>query len=269
MYQNRKFYKNEHYLIDKEQKVVILKPDFHQKLLNKEFAFKTGFKKVGGSLIGEVLGVDSYSSPFRAFIKIAKLDMPILDTKYIDAGQAIEPLVIQAISEAKGYEIEVFPPEKYNYDYFKDDPIVGGIPDGYIEATKTIIEIKTTGVKNFLLWGKKGENLPAKYLKQAQLYSYLKNVEDFVIVATFLQEDDYKDPKNFPIRQRKLRAYHFKVNKSQVIDDINKIKEWYTKYTNSGISPIYDEKIDSQILEYLDCENEQQWKDLYYKWINK
>lgn len=68
----------------------------------------------------------------------------------------------------------MFPPQKYNYDYFKEDPIIGGIPDGFIQEKQLIIEIKTTGEKNFEKWGKNGENLPPKYLKQAQLYAYLK-----------------------------------------------------------------------------------------------
>lgn len=269
MYKTRKFYNNVDYFIDWENKVVRLNDNFHKKLLNKEFAFQTGFKKIGGSTIGEVLGVDDYSTPFRAFIKIAKLDMPILDTKYVDAGQAIEPLVVEAIKLKTGYNVEVFPPAKYNYDYFKDDPIIGGIPDGYIEAINTIIEIKTTGEKNLEKWGSKGENLPSKYLKQAQLYSYLKKTNKFVIVATFLKEEDYINPSQYPIKQRKIKSYSFNVDNTQVEDDIAKIKQWYHKHTQSGISPEFDPKLDGEILEYLSCENQEQWKELYDKWISK
>lgn len=269
MYKTRKFYNNVDYCIDWENKVVKLHPDFHQKLLNKEFAFRTGFKKIGGSTIGEVLGLDDYSTPFRAFIKISKLDMPILDTKYVDAGQAIEPLVIEAIKIKTGFQIEVFPAAQYNYDYFKEDPIIGGIPDGYIAETNTIIEIKTTGEKNMDKWGPKGENLPLKYLKQAQLYSYLKKANKFAIVATFLKEEDYINPSNYPIRQRKIQSYSYNVDTNQVEDDIIKIKQWYHKHTQSGISPEFDRKLDGEILEYLACENQEQWKLLYERWMSK
>ncbi|EXU60837.1 MAGa7180 family putative nuclease [Mesomycoplasma ovipneumoniae] len=268
MYTNRKFYNKKEYFIDHEKRVLILNPAFHEKLLNKKFGFNTGFKKIGGTLIGEVLGLDSFSSPFRAFVKISKLDMPILDTKYIDAGVAIEPLVIKAISEKLDLEIETFPPEKYNYDYFSDDPIIGGIPDGFIKKTNIIIEIKTTGLKNFERWGKKGENLPQKYIKQAQLYAFLKNAEKYAIVATFLEEDDYENPKEFPIKKRHIKSYTFDVNESQVMDDIEKIKKWYNFYTKLGISPSFDPIVDAQILEYLSCENEQEWKQLWEKWTN-
>ncbi|MBG0730920.1 MAGa7180 family putative nuclease [Mycoplasma sp. 'Moose RK'] len=267
MYKDRKFYHKKDYFIDFEKQVLVLEKSFHEKLLAKKFAFNTGFKKIGGSLIGEVLGLDNFSSPFRAFVKIAKLDMPILDTKYIDAGVAIEPLVIAAIFEKTGFEIETFPPEKYNYDYFKEDPILGGIPDGFIKKTNTIIEVKTTGIKNLEKWGKKGENLPQKYLKQAQLYSFLKKAKNFAIVATFLEDSDYENPQNFPIRKRPIRTYAFKVNEEQVLDDIQKIKKWYENFTQLGISPRFDPILDAKILEYLSCENQEEWKNLYENWI--
>lgn len=266
MYRNRKFYHKKDYFIDYENQVLILEPSFHQKLLNKKFGFNTGFKKVGGTLIGEVLGIDNFSSPFRAFVKISKLDMPILDTKYIDAGVAIEPLVIKAISEKLNVKIETFPPEKFNYDYFKEDPIIGGIPDGFIQKTNTIIEIKTTGIKNFIKWGNKGENLPQKYIKQAQLYSFLKKAKKYAIVATFLEESDYENPSEFPIKNRHIKAYSFDVNENQVLDDIEKIKKWYNYYTKLGTSPKFNPVTDAQILEYLSCENEEQWKILWEKW---
>ncbi len=55
MYTNRKFYNKKEYFIDHEKRVLILDPAFHEKLLNKKFGFNTGFKKIGGTLIGEVL----------------------------------------------------------------------------------------------------------------------------------------------------------------------------------------------------------------------
>lgn len=262
----RKFYNKKEYFVDLEKKEVILEKEFHRKLLNKEFAFNTGFKKIGGSSIGEVLEVDDYSSAFKAFIRLAKLDMPILDTKYIDAGVAIEPLVVAAIEKKLKVKVEVFPPQKYNYDYFKEDPIIGGIPDGFIQEKQLIIEIKTTGEKNFEKWGKNGENLPPKYLKQAQLYAYLKKVDRFSIVATFLKEQDYIDPKNFPIEKRKIQTYAFNVNKEEVEDDIVQIKAWYLEHTTSGVSPKFNSIKDAEILEYLLCENEKQWMNLLEKW---
>ena len=60
-------------------------------------------------------------------------------------------MVIKAIEEKLNVKVETYPPEKYNYDYFSDkDEIIGGIPDGFIESQQIILEIKTTGEKNYM-----------------------------------------------------------------------------------------------------------------------
>ncbi|WP_033161117.1 MAGa7180 family putative nuclease [[Mycoplasma] collis] len=261
----RKYYNNSHYFIDKEKKVLILENNFFQSL-KKNIGNWNGFKKIGGSSLGDVLLTDQFKSQFLAFIRMSKLDMPILDKKYINAGIAIEPKVISVIEKKINKKVITFPPDKYQYDFFKDkDNIVGGIPDGYIEDLNLLIEIKTTQFKNLTKW--ENEEIPISYLKQAQLYAYLMNVEQFAIVAAFLEEQDYINPENFPIEKRHIKVYKYKLNKSQVEDDIEKIKTWYLKYTNSGISPEYNLKLDGELLEYLECQNIFEWEKLIDKWI--
>ncbi|MGZ9453623.1 MAGa7180 family putative nuclease [Mycoplasma sp. AC157] len=261
---DRKYYNEVHYFIDKINKKVILEKSFHEQLLKNKGTWN-GFKKIGGSSIGDVLELDQFKSQFLAFIRMSKLDMPILDTKYIDAGVAIEPKVIDVIRKMTQKEVEVFPPEKYSYDYFKGkDDIIGGIPDGYIKDLNMILEIKTTQSKNFDKW-EKGD-LPSAYLKQAQLYSYLMGCDTFAIVATFLEQEDYLDPENYPIEKRKIITYKYKTNVPQIEDDIVKIKEWYNFYTTKGYSPQYNERTDGELLEYLECRNEEEWIKLIDKW---
>lgn len=261
----RHFYNNKDYFLDFEKKILILDPEFHEKLLNKKLWNRFGFKKIGGSSVGDVLAVDKYKSQFQAFCRIAWCSLPILDKKYVNAGIKIEPKVVAALKETLKVDIEQFPPEKYNFDYFEDkDEIIGGIPDGYINEKKIIIEIKTTGEKNYEQWKQFG--IPAGYLKQAQIYTYLMGVKKFWIVAAFLKEEDYLNPDQFPIKQRKLKNYPYILNEAQVLDDINTIKEWYKKYTKLGYSPAWDEEKDSDLIEYLKCENEQQYLELLEKW---
>lgn len=261
----RHFYNNKDYKLDFEKKKMILSPNFHEKLLNHDLWGKFGFKKIGGSIVGDVLEVDKFKSSFSAFCKIAWCGLPVLDTKYIDAGVAIEPMVISAIEEKLKIKIKTFPPHEYDFDYFKGkDDIIGGIPDGFIESEKIIIEIKTTGIKNYENWKLFG--VPVGYEKQAQLYAHLMGVEKFWIVATFLEEYDYNQPELYPIHERKIKNFAFKVNQEQVKDDIDKMKEWYIKHTKSGISPTWNEQIDNDLIEYLKCENENQYIELLEKW---
>ena len=267
----RHFYNGTDYEIDHKEKVVKLLPSFHQKLLEKKLwpNLGLGFKKIGGSSLGDVLLTDSYKSQFKAFCRIAWIDLPILDRKYVDAGIAIEPIVISKLQEDKRVEaIETFSAKQYNYDYFKDvDPILGGLPDGLVHPHGIVLEIKTTGAKNITNWKQYG--VPVNYIKQAQLYAYLMKKDKFVIAAAFLDEDDYKDPEKYNIDKYPLFIKPYFVNTEQVKDDIVKIKEFYEVVTTSGISPKYDEKLDSDLLEYLECSNKEQWDALVSKWINE
>ncbi len=261
----RHFYNGYEYKLDETEKVIILNEDFHKKLLERKLWNKFGFKKIGGSSVGDVLKTDDFKSQFAAFARMSWLGLPILDRKYVDAGIAIEPKVVDAIEKKLNLKVETFDPTKYNFDYFADkDDIIGGLPDGYIRNNKIIIEIKTTGEKNYINWEKYG--VPVSYLKQAQLYSYLMGVEDFWIVATFLKEEDYLNPKNYPINQRKLKNYKFKINQAQILDDIKLIKNWYQEYTKSGISPKYDVVKDADLIEYLKCRNEGEYRTLLNSW---
>ncbi|MDK2819774.1 MAG: YqaJ viral recombinase family protein [Mycoplasmataceae bacterium] len=261
----RHFYNGVDYKLDEVNKNVVLMNDFHNKLLNKKLWNKFGFKKIGGSSVGDVLETDDFKSQFAAFARMSWIGLPILDRKYVDAGIDIEPKVVEVIEKQLKLKVETFDPAEYNFDYFADkDDVIGGLPDGFIRDKKIIIEIKTTGEKNYDNWNKYG--VPISYLKQSQLYSYLMGVEDFWIVATFLREEDYADPKNFPIKERKIKNYKYKINKAQIIDDISLIKSWYMKYTKSGISPHYNPIKDADLIEYLKCKNETEYKELLDKW---
>ncbi|UWV92538.1 hypothetical protein [Mycoplasmopsis cynos] len=69
----RKYYNNVHYTIDWNNSVIILKPEFHKELLT--FSKWTGFKKIGGSSVGDILikGGDIFKSEFKAYCHIAKI----------------------------------------------------------------------------------------------------------------------------------------------------------------------------------------------------
>ena len=261
----RHFYNEQDYELDFDECVLKLKPELHQKLLEKKLWNKFGFKKIGGSSVGDVLEVDEFKSSFAAFCRMSWCDLPILDKKYVNAGVAIEPKVIDVLRQVMKKDIQTFDPKLYDYDYFKDqDDIIGGIPDGYVNEDRIILEIKTTGVKNYEKWEQYG--VPQGYLKQAQIYAYLMKVEKFWIVATFLEEDDYLNPYEYPIEKRKIKNYKYLINEFQVQDDITKIKKWYINHTQSGISPKWNLKKDSDLLEYLKCKNENEYLELLEKW---
>lgn len=262
----RHFYNKTHYVINTENKTVEILPEFYEKLKTKKLWGRFGFKKIGGSSIGDVLLVDQFKSQFTAFCRLMWIGVPILDRKYVDAGIAIEPKVIEVIEKMSGKKVETYDPMKYQFDYFKDkDDVLGGLPDGFIKEDNIVIEIKTTGAKNLEKWETWG--IPVAYHKQSQLYSYLMGAPKYAIVATFLHEEDYIDPSSYPINERKVKSWKFDVDITKAEDDIKKVKEWYYEFTKKGISPEYDEKLDAELLEWLQPTNEAEWEELKFKWI--
>ena len=139
---------NEYILGDKINKKIILDSKFHNKLLlNKRKPF--GYKKITGTALGDILMVDSFKSEFAAYARLCGLQMPILDPKYINAGVILEPKILEKVEQSLGEKLKRFNAQEYQYDYFKENEIFGGLPDGYAESRKKIIEIKTTNEKNY------------------------------------------------------------------------------------------------------------------------
>ncbi|AKF41100.1 hypothetical protein MCANUFG4_01491 [Mycoplasmopsis canis UFG4] len=274
---NRKYYNNIHYTIDWENSVIKLKPEFLSEL--QTFSKWTGFKKIGGSSVGDILiKGDPFKSEFKAYCHITKIKMPVLSKKYINAGVILEPKIFDVLRQQyKNIEIENFVASEVGYDYFQGiDDVISGVPDGYIPSMKVILEIKTAGEKKYETWEREG--VDPSYRKQAQLYAYLMSkktnskIDKYAIVAAFLKDDkenninDYLNPELVNLYERRMKLYSFNVNDSEVLDDIKFVKEWYKKYTSTDTSPKFNRTINADDLEYLACSNEEEWISLLEKW---
>lgn len=267
----RKYYNGVDYELDEKLQVVKLKPEFHRKLLNKQLWGKKGFKKFGGSSIADVLETDSFKSNFAAFCHMAHLKMPVLVQKYVKAGIAIEPKIFEVMKKHfSNKEIIHLEAADYNFDYFNDKyEYLQGVPDGIMPNEKIVLEMKTVNEKKADIWGQPGKevlSVPLDYRKQAQLYAYLLGYDRYSIVATFLKEEDYLEPENFPIEKRMIRQYMYKVDKNIAEDDIKKTIDFFKKYSTLGISPVYNPIRDRDQVEFLKCHNEKEWKDLLEQW---
>lgn len=274
---SRKYYNWVHYIVDSKSKQVRLLPEFFNSLSTAGVGGRNGFKKLGGSSIGDVLDMGGFSSPFKAWTNYVRIGLPVLDRKYVDAGIHIEPKVIELLKQ-KNPDKVIFgiKAEDYGYDYVKtlDNSVtrsnpdikkyIGGVPDGFNQTDNAVIEIKTSGEKNIEKWQANG--LPANYLRQAQYYAYLMEASRYAIVATFLKEEDYVDTHNYPINDRKKKVYTYTTNVAQASDDVRKSIEWYKKYVETGISPEFDPVSDSDVIEWLECRNEEEWLKLKDKW---
>ncbi|MBZ4195406.1 hypothetical protein LAD73_01560 [Mycoplasma sp. 1331] len=282
----RKFYNGRDYFVDESERVIILSDSMQQKLLNGNQFEK--FKKLGGSSVGNILTPDRFNSDFKAFCHITRLSLPVLQRKYVRAGETLEPKIIDHLStyfEKKfgpEFKIKHIEAKNVNYDYFKDEYVLGGVPDALIESKKIVFEIKTTQEKNWAAWTINGsvaqsmdkkDGVPLNYKKQAQLYTNLLNYDRFMIVGLFLKDEDYLNPEKVNVAERKMELFQYKVKNNrelelQIADDKEKLIKFHEKYSlhKEKISPQYDLINDIDQVEYLKCKNEQEWEELFNKW---
>ena len=121
----------------------------------------------------------------------------------------------------------------------------------YTVAGKTIeavLEMKTT--KRAEDWQ---NDVPEYYALQAALYAYLYGVDDVIMVASFLDEKDYKDPAAYQPTASNTITVEFKVSERypDFADKVAAVEQWWVDYVDTGISPEYDEKKDAEILAAL------------------
>lgn len=224
--------------------------------------------RISGHRLSTVLGLNPYATPFMAWAEITKIvKVPFVENKYIIAGRTIEPKAINyvrnkfpnimSMEEYFGNTID-----DYRYNNFKDDSnIFGGVFDFVSTKNdgKTIAmigEVKTTGKPQLF----ENNNVIPEYLLQAALYARLKGLDKVLFVVCFLQDIDYAHPENFVPNEtntklivKKLNECFFEIDGEYLDIDgcMEKAKEWWKDYVETGISPEFDEELDKEYLDII------------------
>lgn len=217
-------------------------------------------KKITGTRFATILGLNPWSTAFEMWCAITKTyEKPFEDTIYTIAGKTIEPK--QAAYMKKSYAMDIITPtdiwgrDYFNKtwgDFFPDSPHLGGMwdylsqgEDGKVDA---VLEMKTT--KRAEDWE---NDVPEYYALQAALYAYLLGVDDVIMVASFLEENDYEDPKKFKPSAKNTITVEFKVSERypDFAEKVARVEKWWEEHVDTGISPEYDEKKDAEILTAL------------------
>jgi DNA gyrase/topoisomerase IV subunit A len=96
-------------------------------------------------------------------------------------------------------------------------------------------------------------DIPEYYALQAALYAYLLNVDNVIMVASFLDDKDYKDPSQFTPNVNNTITVEFKVSERypDFAEKVLMVEKWWRDHVETGISPVYDEKKDAEILKTL------------------
>ena len=162
-------------------------------------------KKITGTRLAAILGLNRWASPFKTWCEITKTyQEPFEDTKFTVAGKIIEPKQAEFMQKAYAMTTLVKPADIWGEDYFKktygdffpDEPIFGGMWDYLLNnedgKPDMVLEMKTTQRSED--WEK---DIPEYYAIQAALYAFLLGVDDVVMVASFLEPADYDHPENY------------------------------------------------------------------------
>lgn len=218
-------------------------------------------KKITGTRFAAIMGKNTWNTPFKTWCEITRTyEEPFEDTIYTIAGKVIEPKQAEYMRRAYFMTGLKTPTDIFgeNYfkktfgDFFKDEPIFGGMWDYllYDESGKptTVLEMKTT--KRSEDWE---NDIPEYYALQAALYAYLLSVDSVMMVASFLEDKDYKAPEAFVPSSDNTIVIPFKVSERYPDFDklIKKAEKWWKSCVIGGVSPSFDEKRDADILKVL------------------
>lgn len=218
-------------------------------------------KKITGTRFASVLDYNPWQTEFETWCAITRVyEKPFEDTIYTAAGKAIEPKQIEYLRTAYAMDNLVTPTDRFGEDYFNktwgdffpDSPQFGGMWDsllidenGDVEA---VIEFKTT--KRAEDWQ---DDIPDYYALQAALYANLLETDNVIMVASILEDKDYADPAKFKPSVKNTIIKEFKVSERYPDFDLYLASAltWWDKHVIKGISPVFDEKKDAEILKAL------------------
>ena len=231
-------------------------------------------KKISGTHFPTVLRCDPWKTPFEAWCKNTRTyEKPFEGNKYTNAGQIIEPKVFDFLRKSMGFGDRVVTPEdvygkdyfqKTRGDFFPDNKVFSGMWDALIKDengnTEYVVEIKTVqvdGRSGSLDERWKDGQAPHYQALQASLYAYLLGVDKVLMVAVALEDKkgDYEHPEQVVPSYANGNVYidEFRISERYPRFDmyIAQAKQWWNDYVVTGISPLYDEKKDAELLKAL------------------
>ena len=245
----------------------------------KEFKFQTGRVALAtppkqtlsltATRLGSVLGMNDWQSAFSAWCEITKLyKRPFVGNKYTEAGNALEPIIIEwcktyfgsGVQSPKDFYGNSFSLKGMRYNFYPEQHIFGGMWDVKIIDSKgnciAVIEIKTSGRPQD--WVK---DVPTEKKAQALMYGHMERAPTTFVVVCFLKEEDYYHPELFvPVEGKNTRVYGFDTEEELLTMDGDSLTigeameyalDWWEAFVVSGISPEYDEKKDAEIMKEL------------------
>ena len=224
-------------------------------------------KKLTGSRFGAVVGLNAWKSPFEAWCEVCRVgEQPFEGNKYTEAGNAIEPKLIEwCKAEVSPY---IYTPEEFygvkdakrhtGYDFY-DHPIFGGMWDAIVLDAplgkgKVIgyIEAKTSSRPQDWQHG-----VPDSYAVQGLEYCVLDGASRVFFPVAFLEDKDYENPSAFVCTDDNTFVYECDVDGWRsndgrtIVELMDYGQEWWVNHVEGNVSPCFDEKADKKILAVI------------------
>ena len=223
-------------------------------------------RKISGTKIGGILGYSEFATPFKVALEIAAIYPGDRANRYIDAGNYLEPVLRKHLSdnadamlrdilktEGKITVEEPVEKELCRYDHFPDDPLFGGMVDGFIKVDgerRAILEIKTSHeISKWLDEDGKVTKVPMSYILQACLYAELAHLDDVVFMVGFLTESEVTHPNLW--KPTPENTYLIPMKKIDMKPYMDECREWYKEYIDNGYTPEWDDEKDADVLKYI------------------
>ena len=223
-------------------------------------------KKISGSKLGPILGMPGPVSPFKVACEMAGIYPGDRANKYIDAGNILEPVIRKYVRDNQvplaavlglpaGTPViveEPVPKETCGYDHFHDNPIFGGMVDGYLVwggKRQAVLEIKTSHEREKWLDADcKVTAVPDAYMMQAGLYACLSGLPQILFAVGFLEDTDYARPNAWVPTPENT----FLVPKPcpDMAGPMAQAEQWYKDYIEAGETPEWTDA-DLDVVKYL------------------
>jgi hypothetical protein len=223
--------------------------------------------KITGTRFAAVLGLDPFKTEFETACILSKIYSEQETTKYTEAGKVIESAIRSYVrdnaAELFGRSIGVRLPDRIRieepvckedcgYDNFRNNPVFGGMVDGYVRVDghrRAVLEIKTARDRERWLDGSGEVNVvPETYIMQASLYAELSDLDTVVFAVGFLRDEDYARPESWVPGPNDLSI--IVMPKEDIAEKMAAAEAWYGKYVLGGVTPEWTER-DAKVVHAL------------------
>ncbi len=223
-------------------------------------------RKITGTSVGALLGVNPYQTPFVASAKLLGLgdEIGISDKPAVKAGVALEGRIIDYIRDryAKNGELgvfdtilsaeEVYAPREGDHESWKtdwEDPVFGGHVDCicYVDGQPYIGEVKTA--KNLIAWA---DGVPEHYLWQVYLYNhFITHQKKAYVMLGVVTDETYADPSTWKPTDENCQLYEVDIP-DNVEEVIGSLRQWYMDHTKKGLTAQWTDNVkDRELLDWL------------------